>query len=115
MRWPLNSPPRRSISPKRARSRAVGDQARALQRRADRIDHHLGIFLHAQPAPDAFAHQVGEVLAGDARDDPAQHLGMHGAVDEAGAVFAFLLQRLEKARRCLRARVAGRRRQHRLA
>lgn len=73
-----------------------GVEACALQRRAHAVHHHMGVFLGAQLLPDVVAHELGPVFAGSARHDPAQHLRMHGAVHKTGAMFAFLLERLEE-------------------
>ena len=72
----------------------------------------MGILLHAELLPKALAHELGPVPARGARDDPAQHLGVHRAVDEALAVLALLLERLEEIVDRGRSLVARRARQH---
>ena len=56
----------------------------------------MGVLFSAQLLPDVVAHQLRPVFARGARHDPAQHLRMHGTVHKTGAMFAFLLERLEE-------------------
>src|SRR5690606_18320819 len=63
-----------------------GAQAAAGEGRADGVHRVVGVLLGADPAPDPHRQQVGQRLAGGARNDPAEHVGVHRLVGESLAV-----------------------------
>jgi hypothetical protein len=59
------------------------------------VDRLIGVLFHAHPAPEPLGGQLGHRLAGDAADDPAQHVGIDGLVVERVTVLALGLDLLQ--------------------
>ena len=53
-----------------------------------RVEQHKCVLLGAELAPDSLADKSGDILSAGTTNQPAQYLGMHGAIGEVAAVFA---------------------------